>query len=151
MREVPSKFAYGLAEAAVAASRSKDPSTQVGAAVFDRSGRIVSKGYNGMPEGIEETPELWEKPLKYDWVIHAEVNAIANAARTGASTLGGRMFITIPPCLDCAKSIVAAGISEVFYPGDVAKEWQARSPQWEESIAKALYFLETCNVRTFAL
>lgn len=151
MRDVPSKFAYGLAEAAVAASRSKDPSTQVGAAIFDRSGRIVSKGYNGMPEGLEETAELWSKPTKHDWVIHAEVNAIANAARTGASTLGGRMFITIPPCLECSKAIVAAGISEVFYSLKTTKEWLARSPQWEAPIHKAYHFLETCNVRVFAL
>lgn len=151
MRPVPSKFAYGLAEAQVAATRSKDPSTQVGAAIFDRSGRIVAKGYNGFPEGLEETEELWTRERKGDWVIHAEINAIANAARTGASTLGGRMFLTIPPCLDCAKAVVAAGISELFYPEAAAKDWIERSPHWAESLEKSLTFLETCNVRTFGI
>lgn len=151
MRDVPSKFAYGLAEAAVAATRSKDPSTQVGAAIFDRSGRIISKGYNGFPEGIEETAEMWTRENKGDWVIHAEVNAIANAARVGVSTLGARIFLTIPPCHECAKVVVAAGISELFYPAAAAKDWFARSPHWKESLEKSLRFLETCNVRTFSL
>lgn len=151
MREVISKFQYGLEEARVASTRSKDPSTQVGAAIFDRSGRIIAKGYNGMPEGLEETPELWAKGTKDDWVIHAEENAIANAARVGVSTLGARMFITIPPCLPCAKMIQAAGITEVFYPRVAAEEWLARSPHYQGPVQKALHFLETCNVRTFAL
>jgi dCMP deaminase len=123
----------------------------VGAAIFDRDRRIVAKGYNGFPQGCPENEELWQRENKGDWVVHAELNAVANAARTGASTKDGVIFVTIPPCLDCAKAIAAAGIRAVYYPQAKADEWAARSPHWAESIEKALNFLRTNNIGVIGL
>ena len=58
---------------------SKDPSTKVGA-VLVRDNRIVSVGYNGFPEGVDDSEERYNnRELKYDLVVHAEVNAIISA------------------------------------------------------------------------
>lgn len=113
MREVATWHEYYLGIAHAAALRSKDPRTQVGSVIVNADNRIIALGYNGMPEGVEEDV-LWEN--KDDFVIHAEVNAISNAARTGVSTQGGSIYVTLPPCIACARAIVGAGLkSVVFY------------------------------------
>src|SRR3546814_4797914 len=88
MRIVPTWTSYFMRIAQDVASRSKDPSTQVGAVLVDADNHIIATGYNGFPPGIEETPARWQRPDKYERVIHAEMNAIAHAARAGHSTAG---------------------------------------------------------------
>jgi dCMP deaminase len=106
------------------ASRSKDPNTQVGAVIVDRHNHILSTGYNGFPQGIQETPDLWQRPHKYDRVIHAETNAIAQAARRGVSLVESTIFTTHLPCLNCCKTIIAAGITRVVANG-LIRGWDA--------------------------
>ena len=65
--------------ALVTSKLSKDPSTQVGAVVVTQDNRQCSIGYNGFARGIEETPDKWQRPTKYEYVIHAELNAILSA------------------------------------------------------------------------
>ena len=89
------------------ASRSEDPSTKVGAILVDMNNRIVSTGYNGFASGIDESPERWERPLKYDFVIHAEMNAIIYSGFTPGSTL----YISAFPCSNCAKHVCQAGVA----------------------------------------
>jgi len=102
---------YFLAIAQTVALKSKDPNTKVGAVIaFDK--RILSTGYNGMVEGA---PEIWSRPEKYDWVCHAEANAIAFAARNGVRTQSSRIFVTHAPCLSCTKLILQAGIKGICY------------------------------------
>lgn len=122
MRQVESWAKYFKDLAEKTASRSKDPSTQVGAVLVDTDKNIVATGYNGFPSGITETPERWERPGKYDLVIHAECNAIARAAKRGVKTDGCILFVTHFPCLNCAKTIIAAGIQEVAF-GQTVKGW----------------------------
>src|SRR3546814_12912837 len=74
------------------------PSTQVGAVLVDADNHIIATGYNGFPPGIEETPARWQRPDKYERVIHAEMNAIAHAARAGHSTAGATLYCTHFPC-----------------------------------------------------
>lgn len=106
-------------EIAEAVSRlSKDPSTKVGAIVLGDPGlEIRSLGFNGAPRGCaaDEDWRVSERPEKYFWISHAEQNAITNAARVGTPLLGGIMLITHPPCMDCARAIVQAGIKEVYW------------------------------------
>ena len=102
----------------VAAQRSKDPSTQVGAVIVDKQNRIISMGYNGFPRGIKETKELWERPTKYDLVVHAEMNAIINALNSETSIDGCKIYVPFAPCKNCAKHLAAAGIEEVIYISD---------------------------------
>lgn len=97
---------------------SKDPSTKVGALIVGPGMEIRATGWNGFPRGVEDTPErLNDRPTKYRFVVHAEANAIANAARSGAALEGCALLVTeLHPCNDCAKLIIQAGISRVFAP-----------------------------------
>lgn len=112
MRQVPNWSQYFMAMAETAATRSKDPATQVGAVVVSKNNRLLGCGYNGMPEGYVEDAAIWERPLKYDHVCHAELNAILNCEKP---PVGGKVFVTLFPCKQCAKVIAAARIKKVYY------------------------------------
>jgi dCMP deaminase len=113
-RKVPSWDAYYLGICRYVAARSKDPNTQIGCVIVGPAHEIRSTGYNSFPRGIRDTvPERLERPVKYLWMEHAERNAIYNAARAGTSTEGCTIYVEIMPCMDCARAIVQAGITEV--------------------------------------
>ncbi|MGI6612589.1 MAG: deoxycytidylate deaminase [Candidatus Nanosyncoccaceae bacterium] len=113
----------------VMAERSKDPSTQAGAVVVNSDNVIVGAGYNGFPRGIEDEDGLpYEREggfvdTKYAYVCHAEENAIYNA---GAPTKNGRIYCTLFPCNECAKTIIQNGIKEVIYDSNK----YADEPAW---------------------
>jgi len=106
---------YFLQLAMLAGSRSKDPSTKVGAVIVGPDREIRSTGYNGFPRGVEDYPDRWERPEKYKWVVHAEANAVLAAARMGTSLLGCTLYMPYdaPPCMGCCAQIIQAGIEEV--------------------------------------
>lgn len=109
---------YFMAQAQLVASKSKDASTKVGA-VLVRNNNAFSTGYNGFPRGCDDSvPERQDRPLKYDWTVHSELNAIVNAAREGFKTDGSTMYVTLHPCKECAKAIVQAGVKEVVVLSD---------------------------------
>lgn len=120
--DVLSWDAYFMFTAALAARRSKDPSTQVGACIVDGDNRIVGTGYNGFPRGISDDSLPWAReaasPLdtKYPYVIHAEANAILN--KNAATLMGARLYVGLFPCNECAKTIIQSGIVEVVYASD---------------------------------
>jgi len=89
---------------------------KVGAVVV-KEHRIISIGYNGMPAGWDNTCEHDDgQTLKTkDEVIHAEANAIIKLARDGERGDGANLFCTHAPCIQCAKLIVGAGISKVYF------------------------------------
>lgn len=95
------------------AKRSYSTRRQVGA-VLVKNGNIISYGWNGMPSGMDNHCEL-EDGTTNPLVIHSESIAILKAARNGTSTDGSSLYITLSPCLDCAKLIIQSGIKEVFY------------------------------------
>ena len=75
---------YFMGIAMLAAMRSKDPNTQVGACIVSEDNIIISTGYNGMPKGCSDDEFPWERDgqqdmTKYPYVVHAELNAILNA------------------------------------------------------------------------
>lgn len=116
MREVVSWDEYFMSLAIKASERSKDPSTQVGALLVDNDRNVIMTGYNGFAPGAPDTPALWDEPLeKYPRVIHAELNAIARAAKVGRATGGAILYVNYFPCTECAKVIAAAGIKRVCY------------------------------------
>jgi len=104
--------AYGMAQAQLASVRSKDPSLKVGAAILDRKNRVVSSGYNGFPRGVPDDADLLSvREVKYDLVIHAEVNAILFAQR---DLDGCTIYVwPAPPCSRCASVIAQSGIKRV--------------------------------------
>lgn len=96
------------------AKLSKDPSTQVGAVIFDHRRRIVSAGYNGLPRGVEDRPErLDNRNVKYRMIRHAEANAIAFAT---APLDGTTLVVTHPCCAQCAGAAIQAGVEHVVWP-----------------------------------
>ncbi len=94
------------------AKRSKDPNTKVGCVLVSPDGREVSTGWNGFPAGMKETAELWQRPHKYERVIHAELNAILNARR---DLTGWTIYSTLLPCTQCCLAIIQSKIGRVVY------------------------------------
>ena len=116
---------------------SKDPSTKCGAVIVGEDNEVLATGFNGFPRGVAEEGEAcgvylngeewssyglieerWERPAKYEWVEHAERNAIYNAARTGAKLVGATMYLNyaVECCADCTRAIIQSGIRRVVGP-----------------------------------
>lgn len=99
---------------ALVASWSKDPSTQVGAAIVDAKNRVVSLGFNGFPRAVADATEaLEDRDEKLRRTIHAEENALLFAQRP---IEGCTIYVTHPPCARCAAKLIQAGISRVVSP-----------------------------------
>ena len=110
---------YFMGIAMLAAMRSKDPSTQVGACIVSPDNIIISTGYNGMPKGCSDDEFPWGREgavTKYPFVVHAELNAILNA--NGRDLRGSRVYVALFPCNECAKAIIQSGVREVVYLSD---------------------------------
>ena len=107
---------FFMQQAQLMSTRSKDPSTKVGCIIVSPQRVVLSEGYNGFPRGIADTPErLNDRAQKYPRVVHGEANAVINAGRNGAKIVDGIVFVTQPPCPDCTKLLVNAGIREILY------------------------------------
>ena len=103
------------------ASASKCVSKQVGAVIV-KDGRILSSGYNGTPAGFMNCRDYWNSeytPEHHEWSktyeIHAEMNAIIWAARKGISIEGATIYVTLEPCSECSKNLIASGIKRIVY------------------------------------
>lgn len=110
---------YFMGVALLAARRSKDPSTQVGACIVSPEKIIISTGYNGLPNGCSDDEYPWGREgeeTKYPYVVHAELNAILNAG--GRVLRGAKLYVALFPCNECAKAIIQSGIKEVIYLSD---------------------------------
>lgn len=110
---------YFMGIAMLAAKRSKDPNTQVGACIVSQDNIIISTGYNGMPKGCSDDEFPWGREgieTKYPYVVHAELNAILNA--NGRDLRGSKLYVALFPCNECAKAIIQSGIREIYYLSD---------------------------------
>ncbi|MBC8555659.1 MAG: dCMP deaminase family protein [Candidatus Brocadiales bacterium] len=125
---------YFMTIAYLAASRSTDQSTHVGAVIVTQDNAIVSTGYNGPVRGeVYDTPQ--ERPEKYLYIEHAERNAIYNAARHGTKLDQCKLYVNFLPCADCARAIVQSGITEVIAhtEGQQAFNSAAGGGDWDDS------------------
>ena len=115
---------YFMGVAALAGMRSKDPNTQVGACIVSEDNKILSIGYNGLPQGCSDDEFPWgreseagdELETKYPFTVHSELNAILNYR--GGSLEGAKLYVTLFPCNECAKAIIQSGIRTVIYRED---------------------------------
>ena len=88
-----------------------------------KNGQIISDGYNGTPKGFdnnceeEVNGELVTKTI----VLHAESNAISKLAKSNNSSDGATLYVTLSPCIDCAKLILQSGIKRVVYRDNYRK------------------------------
>ena len=124
---------------------------QVGAIIV-KNKRILSTGYNGVVSRAVHCIDFkniysdWETEQHHNWSIqnelHAEQNCIAYAAREGIIIKDASIYVTLSPCIDCAKLIVASGIIRVIYSGlnrqekiddgiKFFKEYQKINPQFQ--------------------
>ena len=135
MSQRPSWDEYFMEMAELARKRSTCLRRSVGAVIV-KDNRVIATGYNGVPRGIrhcEETGCLRQqlnvpsgKMHELCRGLHAEQNAIIQAACMGSSIEGGTLYCTTQPCVICTKMIINAGIKRVViketYPDELAQE-----------------------------
>ena len=128
-----------LALSETIAGWSKDPSRGVGAVIVSPAMQIVATGFNGLPRGIEDRPERLERPVKYDLICHAEMNAIIQCARNGVSPVGSTIYTTFAPCVHCTLSIIQAGVVRVvtYRAGKGDEHWEANFAKSRELLAES--------------
>jgi dCMP deaminase len=131
----PSWDEYFAEIAAQVATRSTCLRRAVGAVIV-RDKRILSTGYNGPPSGLAHCDEVGclreqlgipsGQRQEICRGLHAEQNAIIQAALHGVSTQGGTIYVTHQPCVTCAKMVINAGIERVVclngYPDELGRE-----------------------------
>lgn len=144
---------YGTLLAEVVSWKSKDPSTQVGAVIMGPDNEIRSTGYNGFGRGINDDAEgRWDRPEKYLWVVHAEENAIVNAARNGVSLNGCTLFLNWEPipCNECCKAIVNSGIKKIVGPKRKFHRNSEKDPNyknWNDSLRVSVQMLGEARIK----
>jgi dCMP deaminase len=140
-----------LEVATLVGSWSKDPSTKVGAVIVGPDREILTTGFNGFSRGIEDSTErLADRDTKLKLVVHAEMNAILNAARHGIALKDTTMYVTAadavtgkiwggPPCVRCTVETIQAGISKIVSLPfkDVPSRWLADLEQARELLSEA--------------
>jgi len=121
------------------ATKSKDPSTQVGAVLVRPNMTVASLGFNGFPRRMFDDPDLLSNPARREeklmCMVHAESNALRNS--TDGNTEGYHMVVTRHPCAPCALEISSSGITDVWYR--VNREFETR---WADSLANAKLIFE---------
>ena len=104
---------YFMKIAETVALKSKDPSSKMGCVIVDQNKRVVSLGYNGMIQGADETQmTLEERPMKYYFAIHSEMNALIFAKQDLA---GCTIYNRVATCENCLKYCLQAGITRFVY------------------------------------
>ena len=123
---------YFMQIAEIVKTRSTCLRRQVGAVIV-RENRIITTGYNGAPAGTRHCCDI-NSCLRMELgipsgerhelcrALHAEQNAIIQAAKIGVSTENATMYVTLQPCVICAKMIVDAGIKKLVYKGNYPDE-----------------------------
>jgi deoxycytidylate deaminase len=129
----PDKDSYIMRLLPGIAARSHDPRTKVGCIVADKQNRIRVTGTNGLVSGVrDDFDHRLKAPLKYDWMIHAEINSICSAASSGTSLTGCTMFIDLIPCSPCFNAAVQAGIDRFVIDKDRTDFYMADNPDRSE-------------------
>ncbi len=104
---------YFMKIAETVSIKSKDPSSKMGCVIVDSRKRVVSLGYNGMLQGADESKmTLSERPMKYYFAIHSEMNAIIFAHQ---DLTGCTLYNRVATCENCLKYCLQAGIKRFVY------------------------------------
>lgn len=119
-----SKIQNYMEIAEVVSKRSHDSETKVGAVlVNNESGAIIATGYNGFVRNAPDTVLPTTRPDKYEYIIHAEQNLIANCSRHGISMDNCTLVCTLSPCKLCMRILYNCGITKVIVR-DLYKDFQ---------------------------
>lgn len=132
---------YFMEIAEIVKTRSTCLRRQVGAVIV-KDNRIITTGYNGAPSGLKHCSDLGicerqrlgipsGERHELCRALHAEQNAIIQAAKLGISTEGSTIYVTVQPCVICAKMLINAGILRIVhkggYPDQMAREMLAEA------------------------
>ena len=136
---------YFMTMVYLVAMRSKDESTHIGAVIVGTNNEVRATGYNSFPRGIDDTvPERQERPEKYFWFAHGEINAVAQAAMVGIPVGGCKIYTNGMPCTGCAKYLINAGIKEVI----VDKAWDAdNAEKWSDEARRSMEMFDESEVK----
>ena len=106
---------YFMGMAQYVGTRSKDPSTKVGAVIVGPDNRVRSTGYNGFPSGVVESSDrTMTRDSRLLYSEHAERNAMYSAAKAGVPTDKCTIYVCgLSPCADCGRAIIQCGIRRV--------------------------------------
>lgn len=111
---------YFMGIAVLSSERSKDPRTRTGACVVWPGHRIIGVGYNWFPRWCSDDDFPWDRSpegkiedSKHGYVVHGEANAILNSM--GRDMSEATIYCTVPPCHECTKLIIQAGIKRVVH------------------------------------
>lgn len=111
----PSKYEFYMRTAEIAATMSHDSETKVGSVLVNiNSGAIIATGCNGFVRGADDVNLPNSRPDKYDYIVHSEMNLIANCARHGISTDNCFVVCTLTPCKMCMRVLWQSGIKSVI-------------------------------------
>lgn len=136
------------------ARMSKDPNTQVGALIVDGDMNILTSGFNGFPRGIFDTRDrLNDRDRKLGLVLHAEINCLMQAARTGVKVKSATLFLVAtdatgqvwggPPCSRCALHLIQAGVRWIIAPP------QKQNSKWKDDIDYSRHLLIEAGVKFY--
>ena len=114
---------------------------KVGAAIITCDDGTPIAACNTFPKGVADLDWRHDGDGRFVWMEHAERNAIFAAARQGQALLGGRIASTFFPCIDCARAIVASGISTL-----VTYSPPLDDPVWGASFPRSRVILEEGGV-----
>ena len=104
---------YFMKIAETVAEKSKDPSSKMGCVIVDKNKRVISQGYNGMVQGADESKmTLSERPMKYYFAVHSEMNALIFAYQ---NLEGCTIYNRVATCENCLKHCLQAGIKRFVY------------------------------------
>jgi dCMP deaminase len=136
---------YFLSIAEQVKVKSKDKNTQIGAVIVGNDNEILSTGYNSFPRGLDDTKEeRQERPEKYYFMVHAEANAIVNAAKNGISINNSKIYLTCGiPCAECVKLIINSGIKQIFCK---KTDDDVKGELWIKSKQKSLDMISECGI-----
>ena len=133
-----------LSTACSFAQNSPDQSTQNAAVLCNGMTMLpLTWAVNEFPRGVTYSDARWERPGKYEWIEHAERNAVFAAARRGISTDGLTMVCPWAACSDCARAVIQAGVSRLVTLRPKQEDTHAR---WDASISVAMTMLDEAGV-----
>lgn len=146
MSERPTWPDYFMTLAHATAARMSCDRAKVGAVLVDPHNQIISTGYGGAPRGVDTCEEDGHVMESGHCVrtIHAEHNAVLQAARRGVATDESTIYTTHYPCFDCCKVLIQAGVQKVIYeiPYRVEDIRNLRAKRWLEECGVSLYSIE---------
>lgn len=123
---------------------SSDIHTKIGAIIVDSKGEVLVEASNAIPKGLSVSAERLERPVKYQYIEHAERNACYHAAKKGIQLEDTIMIMSCNPvpCTECARALIQSGVKMI-----VGRDTEnIASSKWDDSCILALEMLIEANV-----